>query len=111
MAAVGDLALRLLVERPEQRALGDVDEIAPVDDRARRVLDLGARARRLRPVAIERDELADQPARRGAIVGGARRGEGDMHFGDPGLARDRDHLARRDADEADEEQQAEDERR
>ena len=103
----GDLALRPVVERPQQRALGDVDEVAPVDDRARRILDLRPRARRLRPVAIERDQLADEAARRGAIVGRARLGEGDMHLRDPRLARHRDDLARRDANEADQEHQAE----
>ena len=47
----GDLALRLVVEGPQERALSDVDEVAPVDDRARRFLDLRSGARRLRPVA------------------------------------------------------------
>ena len=83
----GDLALRLVVEGPKKRALSDVDEVAPVDDRARRFLDLRARARRLRPVAIKRDQLADQAARRGAIVGRARVGESDVHFRNPRLAR------------------------
>ena len=91
----------------QKRALGDVDEVAPVDDRARRFLDLRSRARRLRPVAIKRDQLADQTARRGAIVGRARLGEGDVHFRDPRLARDRENLARRKADEADQEHEAE----
>ena len=107
LAAAAISALRLLVERPQQRPLGDVDQVAPVDDRARRVLDLGARARGLRPVAVERDEPADELSRRVAVVGGARRGEGDMHLGDPRLARDRDDLARDQADEPDEEQHAE----
>ena len=103
----GDLALRLVVEGPQKRALGDVDEVAPVDDRARRVLDLRSRSRRLRPVAVERDQSTDQAARRGAIVGRARLGEGDMHFRDPRLTRDGDDLARRDADQADQEHEAE----
>ena len=42
----GDFALRLVVERPQQRALGDVDEIASVDDRPRRILDLSSCMRR-----------------------------------------------------------------
>ena len=106
LGGLGDFALRPLVERPEQRALGDVDEVAPVDDRARRVLDFSPRARRLRPMAIERHELADKAARRGAIVGRARLSERDMHFRDPRLARHRQNLARRDANEADEEHDA-----
>ena len=97
----GDLAFRLVVERPQQRALGDVDEVAPVDDGARRILDFRARARRLGPVAVERDQSADEPARRGAIVGRARLGEGDMHFRDPRLPPDGNDLARRDANKAD----------
>ena len=101
--------MRLGVERPQQRAFGDVDEVASVDDRARRILDLGPGARRLRPVAIERDEPADEAARRGAVVGRARHREIDMHLRDPRLARDRDNLARRDANEADQEHEAEDE--
>ena len=109
LGGVGDFALRLVVERPQQRALGDVDEVASVDDRARRVLDLSPRVRRLGPVAIERDELANKAARRGAIVGRARVSEGDMHFRDPRLARNRQNLARRDADEADQEHEAKDE--
>ena len=64
--------------------------------------------RRLGPVAIERDESPDEPARRGAIVGRARLGEGEVHFDDPRLACDRDDLARRDADETDQEHEAED---
>ena len=108
MAARRDFALRLVVERPQQRSLGDVDEIASVDDRAHRILDLSSCVGGIRPVAIERDELPHQTARRDAIVGSARLGEGDMHLGDPGLARDRDHLARCNADEADQEHQAED---
>ena len=107
LAAVCDFALRLVVERSQQRPLGDVDEIASVDDRAHRILDLSSCMRRIRPVAIERYELPHQTARRDAIVGSPRLGEGDMHFGDPGLARDRDHLARRNADEADQEHEAE----
>ena len=74
---------------------------------ARRFLDLRSRSRRLRPVAIKRDQLADQAARRGAIVGRARLGEGDVHFRDPRLAPDCDDLARRDADKADQEHKAE----
>ena len=89
LGGVGDFALRLVVERPQERALGDVDEVASVDDRARRVLDFRAGARRLGPVAIERHEPADEAARRGAIVGRARVSEGDMHFRDPRLARHR----------------------
>ena len=84
----GDLSLRLLVEGSQQRPLGDVDEVAPVDDRPRRVFDLGARMRGLRPAAIERDEPADQAPRRFPVVVGARFREGDMHFGDLGLAGD-----------------------
>ena len=56
---------------------------------------------------IERDEPADETPRRGAIVGCARLGEGDMHFRDPRLAPDRDDLARRNANEADQEHEAE----
>ena len=63
--------------------------------------------RRLGPVAIKRDELAHKAARGGAIVGSAGVSEGDVHFGNPRLARNRDDLARRDADEADQEHQAE----
>ena len=103
----GDLGFRLQVERTQQRALGDVDEVAPVDDRARRVLDLGPRARRLRPVAIERDKLADEASRRDAVVGRARLRQLDMDFRDPRLPRDRDDLAHRDANEADQEHEAE----
>ena len=99
--------MRPLVERPKKRALGDVDEVAPVDDRARGVLDFSPRARRLRPMAIERDELADQAARRGAIVGRARVSERDMHLRDPRLARHRQNLARGNPDDADEEHDAE----
>ena len=107
MAGGGDLALRPVVEGAQKRAFGDVDEVAPVDDRARRILDLRPRVRRLRPVAVERGELADQAARRGPIVGRARVGESDMHLRDPRLARDRQNLARRDANEADQEHEAE----
>ena len=71
------------------------------------VLDLGAGPRRLRPVAVERDELADERARRVAVVGGAGRGERDMQFGDPRLAGDREDLAGDEPDEADEEEDAE----
>ena len=54
-----DLRLRLRVERLQQRALGDVDEVAPVDD-------VGHRARRLPrepcavcgPLRVERDRAA-----------------------------------------------------
>ena len=70
-------------------------------------LDFSPRARCLRPAAIKRDELADQAARLGAIVGRARPGEGDVHFRNSRLARDRDHLPRRDADDADQEHRAE----
>src|SRR6202035_2110051 len=59
----GDLALRLVVEGTQKRALGDVDEVAPVDDRAHCFLDLRSRSRRLWPVAIKRDQLTDQAAR------------------------------------------------
>ena len=107
----GDLALRLVVERPQERPFGDVDEVASVDDPPHRILDLRPGVRRLGPLAIERDELHDEAARRDAIVSGAGVGEGDMHLGNSCLARDCDHFARRNADEADQEHQAEDERR
>ncbi len=71
------------------------------------ILDLRAGARHLGPIAIERDKLADEPARGGAIIGRARLGEGDMHFRDPRLAADGDDLARRDADQAGQEHEAE----
>ena len=45
LGGLGDLRLRLLVERPQQRALGDVDEVAPVDDRGARPPATSARAR------------------------------------------------------------------
>ncbi len=92
----------------KKRALSNVDEVAPVDDRASGFLDLRARARRLRPVAVKRDQLADQAARRGAIVGCARVGESDVHFRNPSLPPDRDDLARRKPNEADQENEAED---
>ena len=63
----------------------------------------------LGPIAVERDKSTDETPRRGAIVGRARLGEGDMHFGDPRLAPDGDDLARRDADKADQEHEAEQE--
>ena len=107
LAAAAISRLRLVVERPEQRALRNVDEVAPVDDGAGGVLGLGARAGRLRPVAVERDELADEFPRPVAVVGGAGLGEAHMHLGDPRLARHGDDLARDEADEADEEKDAE----
>ena len=107
----GDLALRLVVEGTQKRALSDVDQVAPVDDRARRIVDLRAGVSHLGPIAVERDKSTDETPRRGAIVGRARLGEGDMHFRDPRLAPDRDDLARRDADEAGQEHKAEHERR
>ena len=103
MAAVAISRLRLLVERPQQRPLCDIDEVASVDDRAHRILDLSPRMRRLGAVAIERDELADEPARRGAIVGGARLGERHMHFRDPDLSPTPTIFARGDADQPDQE--------
>ena len=74
---------------------------------ARRFLDLRSRSRGLRPVAIKRDQLADQASRRGAIVGRVRLGEGDVHFRDPRLAGDRENLARHQPNEAYKEHEAE----
>ena len=82
LRGVSDFALGLVVEVAQKRAFGDVDEVAPVDDRARGVCDLSAGVRRFGPVAVERHELADKAARRLAVVGGAGGCEGDMHLGD-----------------------------
>ena len=103
----GDFTLGPVVEGAQKRAFGDVDEVAAVDDRAGGVLDLTAGVRRFGPVAVERDEPADEASRRLAVVGGAGGCEGDMHLGDFCLARNRVDLAREESGEADKEQNAE----
>src|ERR1700722_10349975 len=103
----GDFALRLLVKGLQEGALRKIDEVTSIDDRARGLVDLRPGASHFWPIAIERDELANEAARRGAIVGCARLGESDMHFRDPRLAPHCDDLARRDANHAGQEHKAE----
>ncbi len=59
------------VDRQQQRGLGDVDEVAAVDDLGRGARDLGASAGRLGPCGIKRRDLDHQSSRRVAIVGQA----------------------------------------
>jgi hypothetical protein len=69
-------------------ALGNVDEIAAVDDFTRRLGNARTSLRRLRPLGIERGENCRLGARGIAIVPGAGFGERRMQFGDVALAQD-----------------------
>ena len=103
----GDFRLRLGVERPEQRAFGDVDEVAAVDDRARGFQSFGPCARRLRPLFVERDQPAYERAGEFAIVRRAGPRERRVQFRDPALPHHRGDFASREAQQADHEKQGE----
>jgi len=96
----GDLGAGASVERLDQRPLGDLDEIAPVDDFGRRPLDFRPRRRRLGPGYVERDEPRHGGAGEIAVVARMRRGEIGVQLGDAPLTRQRRELARRDPDDA-----------
>ena len=93
LGRIGDLAAGGVVERRHQRAFGDVDEIAAVDDLARQLLQMGATARHVRPAVVKAGEFDHVTARGVAVVLLARLGQSHVQLRDGALARDGEKLA------------------
>jgi hypothetical protein len=102
-----DFLLGFRVQRAQQSPLGDVDEIAPVDDGAHRLGRLRASRRRFGTACVECDQLADQRARRVAIIAGSGRSKTGMQARNAALAQNGDKLARGDRGQRDQGQRAE----
>ena len=86
LGGIGDLAARARVQRVQQVALGDVDEVAAIDDFPAQVGEMGAGAGGLRPRCIDAGKLPYTAARRVAVIGGMRRCEGRVKARDRALA-------------------------
>ena len=68
---LGDGAADLQIERMQQLALGEIDQIAPVDDFARQPRDFGAGGCRAGAGGVEGGKVGQQQAGRVAVVAGA----------------------------------------
>ncbi len=84
----GDFRSRPGVERRHQLPLGDVDQVASVDDLAAQVVEMLPGVGRLRPPGVKRREFADLLSRGVAVVGLVRPRQGDMQRGDAPLPED-----------------------
>ena len=74
------------VQRPDKRALGNVDEIAAVDDVARNFAQLSTRGSGIGPCGIKRGKILNKAPCLFKIVLFARAGKSNMKFRDMALA-------------------------